>query len=305
LTRKLLSYIFAKAKFSLESILIFSGCLAFPNNLSVVSPLPRAERKNMTSIPTNRKILFFSVIVLIFLAEAIPAQEKKFGLITVVNKAASLTIVAIDDRGPIPEARERGFGSLTRYDITVRNDYDRPIEVYKLEGWDETTGEPTNESPAGTFLTRWTIEPDQQIPAIFIGKTGGRTKLVVEAVIFDDGSADGDPAIVAELHQQRQGAAVAYRKLIPLLREAIKTNDAEMTTKQIAVLIKQIENIGPDNNFPEIAGRGFSSAKSYLSIFLRRMIYSGDPDAGSDFCEALRKRIVEMESGLQRFATRK
>lgn len=110
------------------------------------------------------------------------------------------------------------MAGLSLYYVNLRNDYGKPLAVYKLRGVDEFTGEDVVNSPEGIFLTKWKFEPAALIKTGFVATTGGRVRLTAEAVIFEDGSGDEDAAVVATLERQRVGTGLAYKQLIPLLR---------------------------------------------------------------------------------------
>lgn len=247
------------------------------------------------------RIIFLTLVVLGLFAGTISSQNKQFGLISVENKTRSLTVVSIENKGPIHEFKERGLGDLSRYDVKLRNDYDKSIAVYQLRGLAEFTGVTIVNAP-GTFLTKWIFKPGETMTTNFVASTGGRIRLTAEAVVFEDGSGDGDPAIIAALQKQRLGTSIAYQQLVPLFRDALKSETLSVTPAKVEELIRGVETIYPEKDATADVVKGLESAKSTLKLFLRGTLYFMNQGDFPKTWQSLPDKLTEMETGLKRFS---
>lgn len=251
--------------------------------------------------PSHRaqKTAFFGVIVFALLAGSGLAQNKHFGLISVENKTNALAFISIEDKGMIPEAKERGLGEFSLYDVVLRNNYDKPITVYYLTGRDEKTGENILMEPHGTFLTKSVFKPGETIKTNFVMRFGGKAQLTAEAVIFEDGTGDGNAESVTFLQEQCKGVSLAYEQFIPVVREVLKNEDL-LTDTWIGELLKKIDSMRPDKVSTSVM-RGFNMAKANLGICLRATEYFMNNGTARKAWESLTDKLSEMEAGVKRF----
>jgi hypothetical protein len=222
--------------------------------------------------------------------------------VSVENKTSSLTVVSRENKGRIREIKERGLGDLSLFNVTLKNDYNVPIAVYASSVWDETLNERTGSDSSGTFLTRWTVKPGQQILTNFVTSVRGNATFTIEAVVFEDGSGDGDSDALAQLLEQRTGASLAYQKLIPALKEALKTSGMTGTAAGLASLRKSINNTWPEHDASDSVTRGFTIAKGYISMSVLRIEHLMNSGQSPNVRELLTDKVSEMEAGLKRFS---
>jgi len=198
------------------------------------------------------------------------ALNKQFGRILVENKAPSLTVLSIEEKVLVPEFRERGLGDWVLFNLTLRNDYNRPVAVYKIDVWDETRAEKTGNQAGGEFLSKSTFKPGQIIQTNFLIGPTGKAVLTTSAVIFEDGTGDGDAATIARLQEERRGLGLAYQMMIPILRDALNKPDSLVTHSEVLKLRDTLYNVWPDKCSSEAIINGFYLAKGgYGYIVLR------------------------------------
>lgn len=247
-------------------------------------------------------ILFLILLIFGLSAHTGIAQSKQFELISVENKTSALTVVSIENKGPLKETKEKGHEDLSFYYVKVRNDYDKPVAMYKLEGWDEKSGQPTNDSVNGTFLSKWTFKPGLTMTTIFVASTGGKVRLTTKAVIFEDGSGEGDSVAIATLQERRKGLSLGYQRLTPILREVRETPGYFSAPVGITDLIRKIGEIRPDQDASAPVKEGVEDAKSDLGRLLHQIEYFMSSDKPLNAQELLAEKLADMEFGLKRFS---
>jgi len=269
------------------------------NNYLLISKAPKAEINVKLTYKNSLIGVLICVVMCLFTHDSM-AQNKQVGRIIVENKALSLIVLAIEEKGLVPEFRERGLGDWVLFYVTLRNDYDRPVAVYKIDVWDETRAEKTGNQAGGSFLSKSTFKPGQIIQTNFLISPEGKAVLTTSAVIFEDGTGDGDTAALARLQEERRGVGMAYQKLVPILRDTLNRPDSLATRSAVLELKDKLYSVWPDKCSSEAIINGFYFAKSFSFIFykIEEAINSGQPPKTF---ELLSEKLAEMEWGLKEF----
>lgn len=140
--------------------------------------------------------------------------------IKIESKCARLTILGA-------EVEKANY----RINVTVRNDYDKPIVAYKFTSGSVESGleylllpEPKVLQPGETRLEHCLFQPDIE-----------RYGIKFHAVRFEDGSIDGDLQYGLELQEYRQGNQLQRQHILRQLDKVLAMPDAALLAELEAV----------------------------------------------------------------------
>jgi hypothetical protein len=139
------------------------------------------------------------------------AKSAQSGELRVINRTRAFTVISATPAGLTPTG-------LHKFDISLRNDYGKTITAYAL-GSDgtHTRRELTNTggiAPGVTVVYNHVAPPDRD-----------DVQLTVLAVILEDGTGDGDLAIIREFLDARVAERVQLKRITALLELLSKAPD--------------------------------------------------------------------------------
>jgi hypothetical protein len=76
--------------------------------------------------------------------------------------------------------------------------------------------------------------------------TSERQPLHISAVLFIDGSGEGDPSGIEDLKMLRLGRQIAARRILPVL-DVLNTTDVEREAAGISRAIQELQNLSEDD----------------------------------------------------------
>ena len=135
--------------------------------------------------------------------------------------------------------------------ISLRNDYDKKIIGYALSMGSNVTIGDYIFSERDESISPGNIEEDYQ--GIGIDPELNAKGIVILAVMFEDGTSDGDPVHIQEIAQHRLGGKMQMEQVLSML-EKVKTLPKDKMTAElnrIKAELKPVED--KDSTFPRYA----------------------------------------------------
>jgi hypothetical protein len=188
-------------------------------------------------------------------------QGKSIDRIVIENKTRSLIVESIKHLGNTEEQ--------SSFEITFKNNYDKPISIYRFCITDETSDKDTisGVEKDGSAMG-WTLKPGETSKAKFSASSAGKIILTVAAVLFEDGTGDGISTDLIRLQENRSGVWMAFDKVIPMLKDALRSNRSFSDTTQLELLEKEIGNVN-EKDVPDNLKAGFVFARNYVGYELK------------------------------------
>jgi hypothetical protein len=141
--------------------------------------------------------------------------------------------------------------------VSFKNGYNKTINAFTLSGGSNSgvqvdfTNSDTAIAPGATYNYRTAAASLE--PSVSAVKP---LNLTVLAVVFEDGTSDGEANAIADVKNRRSGEKVALARIIPLLDQTLAASDADLPAA-LDRLKAQISSLFPDSEqgqSPEIAG---------------------------------------------------
>lgn len=211
------------------------------------------------------------------------------------NKTRSLIVESVKDLGAIRAVAQK---EVSRFEVVVRNGYDKPIVAYSIRVEDSSTGKDTISAvERGGLVDDWALEPNGTDAAHVSTASEGEVVLTLFAVMFEDGTGDGDTDDLTRLQETRAGVKMAYEQIAPVLRRAISDNKFVMSDAAIQSLEDEVATI-TDRDVPQNLTRGFAQAKSYIGLELSDLKEKLRAKPNLEHRAEINKRLEKIEKAL-------
>lgn len=177
------------------------------------------------------------------------------------NKTRSLALESVTEVGDLPAENGQRFRRLT---VTVRNKHDKPIVAYRFRQEDsslaegDTAGIETNGATIG-----WSLPPNARDVTHVTAPSDDNAALILAAVLFEDGTGEGDADDLAALRNYRAGVKQAYERIVPLLRRAANP-ERPATLDAINSLKNEVAALPVENTGEGGYAHGFADGQSLV-----------------------------------------
>lgn len=236
-------------------------------------------------------IILWALALIIFTTVASTAQNRADERVIIENRTASLNVVFVEED-------QSKKGNLRRFNYSVQNNYIKPVASFYYEVKNEATGG-TYLVKEGTLDLRLALKSGGSANGLFLSSAQDKSIWTLLAVIFADGSTDGDPAAAKRLQEESWGTALAYEEIIPLWRDALKEPDLVRSLAGIRSFRKTLDALVPRPSSSKGLNSGFKSGQhsSSSTVFAleRSMVNGKDPDV----IKILTDKLTEMEVNLK------
>lgn len=204
------------------------------------------------------------------------------------NKTRSLTAESVQDSG---ESQGK-----SRFAVTVRNGYDKPIAAYSIRVKDRSMDEDEiSVVETSGLVDDWALAPHSTDTTWVYASSEGNVVLTVYAVMFEDGTGDGDAGDLTRLQEVRAGVKLAYQRIAPILRRA--ANRVGPTLEVSESLDGEVASIS-DKGVPVNSRRGFAQARAYIDSELKELNAKLRSEPGLKHGEELNKKAKAIEKAL-------
>jgi hypothetical protein len=206
------------------------------------------------------------------------------------NKTRSLTVESVKNVG---ESQGR-----SRFAVTVRNGYDKPIVAYSIRVEDSSTGKDTISAvERGGLVDDWSLLPNATDIAHVSASSEGNVVLTIFAVMFEDGTGDGDMDDLTRLQEVRAGIKLAYQRIAPILHRTANQMGEVVSDEVAHSLEGEVASIS-DKGVPINLRRGFAQAKAYIGSELRQLKDKLHSEPGLKYGEEINKKAKAIEKVL-------
>jgi hypothetical protein len=221
-------------------------------------------------------------------------QSKTVEQVSIQNKTSSLVVESVKGLDKKNNRNE--------VEITFRNNYDKSVAAYRVRVSEEFNGE-TNVSAVerGGLIVGWVLRPNETKVEKFILNSEGKSHLTIAAVIFEDGTGDGEIVELNRLQEIRAGVRIAFQKIVPLLREAAKTQESFLFDTAIQPLEEKIKQLD-DEDVPDNSKRGFALAQSYINLELKDIKEAAARNSNFNAKAEFAGKLSEIESALTKLS---
>jgi len=216
------------------------------------------------------------------------AQSKNIDRVIVENKTRSLIVESVKS---VTET-----GETSTFEIKFKNNNDKPISIYSLRVSDELTDKDTISGVEIDGLADgWILKPNEEHSTRFSAAAKGKIILTVAAVLFEDGTGDGDTIELIRLQEIRVGVWMAFNKIIPLLKKSLKTGPSFLTAPQIELLEKEVSQLS-DKDVPDNSKPGFAFARNYIGYELKDIRINTQKAPGFSPAEKIAEKFNQFEA---------
>ncbi len=190
-------------------------------------------------------------------------QGKSIDRIVVENKTRSLIVESIKHL--------RDTEGQSSFEITFKNNYDKPISIYSFRVSDDLTDKGTISGVELNGLADgWTLKSNEAHSTKFSASSTGKIIVTVAGVLFEDGTGDGIPVELVRLQEIRAGVWAAFDAIIPVFKEALQTDKPFSTVPEVELLETKIKQLS-DKDVPDNSKPGFVFARNYIGYELKNV----------------------------------
>lgn len=221
------------------------------------------------------------------------AQSKNVERVFVENKTRSLVVESVKELG------EKNDQSMV--EVSLKNSYDQPISAYRVQVFEEFDGKKEMSAvERGGLIVDWVLKPKEIKVEKFLIKSKGKTHLTIAAVLFEDGTGDGETADLTRLQEIRVGGRMGFQRIASILKDTVE-NESSLSDTAIQSMEEKIKQLS-DENIPDKSKPGFALATGYINIELKDI--RDEKSRNSDFnanSEVVTK-LAKIESALTKFS---
>lgn len=186
------------------------------------------------------------------------------------------------------------------FKVTVRNDYEKPVVSYSFRVVDNTTNKDTISGvERGGFADGWSLATKGVDANFFSVAPTGEVVITLAAVVFEDGTGDGEPDDVTHLQEIGIGVKMAYQQIAPILRRVSNKEESVDSDKAMQSLEDEIASIN-DAEVPVNSRRGFIQAKNYIGFELKELKNKLSSNSSLKYNFEINKQLAKTEEVLAR-----
>ena len=243
---------------------------------------------------SSPRYLMGTLLMMLFSAAAVMVwatnQHNSPDRLSIENKTRSLTVESVTHLGEVH--------GRSRFEVTVRNGYDKHIVAYSIRVEDSSTDKETiSATERGGLVDGWSLPPNATDVARVHASSEGEIVLTIYAVLFEDGAGDGDTNDLTRLREVRAGVKMAYQRIAQILRRAASENGAVGSDEVIQSLEDEVASIS-DRDVPMNLRRGFDQAKDYVDSGLKDLRDKLRSESSLKYGEEINKKAKEIETAL-------
>jgi hypothetical protein len=187
------------------------------------------------------------------------AQNRNTGRVNIENKTRSLIVESVNSVGDSEQN--------SNFEITFKSNYEKPVSAYRFRVTDESTAEDAVVAiEKNGMADDWTLKTNELSKAKFSAGIKGKITVTVAAVLFEDGTGDGEPDDLGRLQEIRTGVWMAFNRIIPILKENVAAGDSSET--KLESIEEQIDQLNTQD-VPDNSKRGFAFAKNNVVLSLK------------------------------------
>ncbi len=186
-------------------------------------------------------------------------------------------------------------------EVSLRNSYDKPISAYRVRVSEEFDGKKeVSGVERGGLIVDWVLKPNEIKVEKFLVKSKGKTYLTIAAVLFEDGTGDGETAELTRLQEIRVGVRMGFQRIAPILENTVKS-DSSLSDTAIQSIEEKIKQLN-DEDIPDKSKPGFALARGYMSIELKDIREQKSRNSNFNINLEVNTKLAKIESALAKFS---
>lgn len=249
----------------------------------------------MKQLLRSRLVLALAIILPTVLVIAVFARHQfqpTKDEIRVENKTVSLSVESV--------ARISKQTNPRRFQIIVKNTSGKNIVAYSFRQTDAAAPNDTYQGIETNGATiGWTLPPGKTDSTQVSSFAEGKVLLILNAVLFEDGSGEGEAAQIEKLGNNRAGVRLVYQKAVSFIRNLSAAGEISKIDVLAETLDKELS--AELQKTPVILKGGFTDGKNLIIGDLKELADKSQ-SAGSGQSaqprEAIEKAILRFEGFL-------
>lgn len=268
---------------------------------------------NYRAIAVNLVILITVFVIFVFAQAQRQSESRQISKdVRVEYKTNSLVA---EDLVEIRRSKNRGDQgdptTLRTFEVKLKNNSDKPIVEFFLIVKDATTTEKsTSGFQRGVMTDGWLLPPNEVDVNRFSAVPEGEVVLIVAAVLFYDGTGEGDPTELLRLREYRAGMKLAYQEIVPLLQHSLNEKETVDPISAIESLEKEVASMSVEKA-PMNQKRGYHQAKQYIIHQLQdlrnslssksKLIYISESEIKGEYTSKIAEQLAIIERTIAKF----
>jgi hypothetical protein len=215
-------------------------------------------------------------------------QSKNVDRVVIENRTRSFAVESIK---PLTDV-----GEMSRFEITFRNNYDKPISVYRFRVSDDSSEKDAIKAiERNGLVDNWLLKPHETSTSEFSAGQSGKIIIAVSAVLFEDGTGDGGPIDLTILQENRAGVWMALNKIIPIIKENLMTDPSSPIESKAGSMEEKVRQLS-DDDVPNNSKRGFAFAKNNVTMTLKDLKENTRAKSGVAPASKLTGKLDQLET---------
>lgn len=197
------------------------------------------------------------------------------------------------------------------FEVKLKNNSEKPITDFSLVVKDAKTPEnSTSGFRRGGMTDGWSLLPNEVDVNRFSAAPEGEVVLVVEGVLFDDGTGEGDSTELLRLRSNRAGMKLAYQEIVPLLQRSLNEKENADPISALQSLEKEVASMSVEKA-PMNQKGGYHQAKQYILTELQdlrnslssksKLIYISESEIKGEYTSKIAEQLARIERTIAKF----
>jgi hypothetical protein len=206
--------------------------------------------------------------------------------IRVENKTNSLSIESV--------TKISKQANPKRFRITVKNNSGKNIVAYSFQQIDDAMPKDSyNGIETNGAMIGWMLEPGKTDSTLASSFAAGEVLMILNAVLFEDGTGEGEAAQIRKLQNNRDGVRLVYQKAVSLTRKLTAANEISKIDVLAQALEKELE--AELQKTPADLKSGFVDGKNLIITDLKELADKSQSAQSFQPREAIEKTILKFE----------
>lgn len=201
--------------------------------------------------------------------------------------------------------------NLRTFEVKLKNNSDKPIVEFFLIVKDVGTPEKSTSGFKRSVMTDgWLLLPNEVDVNRFTAAPEGEVVLIVAAVLFDDGTGEGDPTELLRFREYRAGRKMAYQEIVPILQRGLNKKENADPFATLQSLEKEVASLSVEKA-PMNQKGGYHEAKQFIIMELQdlrnslssksRAVYISESEINREYTSKIAEQLARIERTIAKF----
>ena len=201
--------------------------------------------------------------------------------------------------------------TLRTFEVKLRNNSDKRIVEFFLIVKDASTTEKSTSGFKRSVMTDgWLLLPGEVDVNRFSAAPEGEVVLIVAAVLFYDGTGEGDPTELLRFREYRAGMKLAYQEIVPKLQRGLNEKENIDPVSALQSLEKEVAAMSVEKA-PMNQKGGYHEAKQYIIMELEdirnslssksKLVYVSESEIKGEYRSKIAEQLARIERTIAKF----